>query len=62
MLEKPEGAIKNGQTRDTGNTGYTRHSTKTNKTNNKTQETQNMSNVEPPKTGGEPRCSRRIEI
>ena len=32
-LEKTEGAIKNGQSRDTGNIGYTRHRTKTNKTN-----------------------------
>ena len=27
-LEKTEGAIKNGQFRDTGNIGYTRHRTK----------------------------------
>jgi hypothetical protein len=26
-LEKTEGAIKNGQSRDTGNTGHTRHRT-----------------------------------
>jgi len=32
MLEKPEEAIKNGQSRDTGNIGYTRHRTKANKT------------------------------
>jgi hypothetical protein len=32
MLEKTEGAIENGQSRDTGNIGYTRHRTKTNKT------------------------------
>ena len=25
MLEKPEGAIKNGQSRETGNIGYIRH-------------------------------------
>jgi hypothetical protein len=29
-LEKPEGAIKNGQSRDTGNIGHTRQRTKTN--------------------------------
>ena len=29
-LENTEGAIKNGQSRDTGNTGYTRHRTKIN--------------------------------
>ena len=28
-LEKREGAIRNGQTRETGNTGYTRQKTKT---------------------------------
>jgi hypothetical protein len=27
-LEKPEGAIKNGQSKETGNIGYTRHRTK----------------------------------
>ena len=27
-LEKPEGAIKNGQSKETGNIGYTRHMTK----------------------------------
>ena len=31
MLEKIEGAIKNGQTRDTGDIGSTRHRKKTNK-------------------------------
>ena len=42
MLEKTEGAIKNGQSRDTGNTGWTRHRTKTNQTKNTTQKTNNM--------------------
>ena len=32
MLEKPEQAIKNGQSRKTGNIGYTRDKTMTNKT------------------------------
>ena len=31
MLEKNEGAIKNGQSRDTGSIGCTRHIMKTNK-------------------------------
>jgi hypothetical protein len=31
MLEKTEGAIKNGQSRDNGNIGYARHRTKTRK-------------------------------
>ena len=31
-LEKMEGAIKNGQSKETGNIGYTRRKTKTNKT------------------------------
>jgi hypothetical protein len=35
-LEKTEGAIKNGESRETGNSGYTRHKTKTNKTKNTT--------------------------
>jgi hypothetical protein len=30
--EKTEGAIKNGQSRETVNIGFTRHRTKTNKT------------------------------
>ena len=29
MLEKTEGAIKNGQSRETGKTGHIRHKTKT---------------------------------
>ena len=32
MLEKIEGATKNGQARETGNIGHTRHRTKVNKT------------------------------
>jgi hypothetical protein len=32
MLEKTEGQIKNGQSRNTVNIGYTKHQTKTNKT------------------------------
>jgi len=32
MLEKSEGQIKNGQSRDTGKIGYTRQRTKTNET------------------------------
>ena len=37
MLEKIEGAIKNGQARDTGNISHTRHRTKTKKAKNTTQ-------------------------
>jgi len=32
LSEKTEGAIKNGQSRETGNVGHTRHRTKTYKT------------------------------
>jgi hypothetical protein len=32
MFEKPEGSIKNGQSRHTGNIRHTRHRTKANKT------------------------------
>jgi hypothetical protein len=35
MLEKTEGEIRNGQSRDTGNIGHTRYRTKTNKTKQK---------------------------
>ena len=45
-----QGAIKNGQSRDTGNIRYTRHRTKTNKTKNTTQKTKNMSNTDPTKS------------
>jgi len=38
MLEKTEGSIKNGQSRDTDNIGHTRHRTKTNKTQKHNQE------------------------
>ena len=44
MLENTEGALKNGQSRETGNIGYTIHRTKTNKV--KTQH--NMCNVSCP--------------
>ena len=37
MLEKAEGPIKNGQSRETGNIRYTRRKTKANKTKNITQ-------------------------
>jgi hypothetical protein len=37
MLENTEGAIKNGQSRETDNIGYTKHKTKTNITKNTTQ-------------------------
>jgi len=37
MLEKTEGTIRKGQSRETGNSGYTRNKTKTNKTKNTTQ-------------------------
>jgi hypothetical protein len=47
-----QGAIKNGQSRDTGNIGYTRNGTKTkqNKKHNITQ-----------KNGSEPSCSRKVK-
>ena len=44
--KKTEGAIKNGQSRDTGNIGYTTHRMKTNKAKNTTQKTKNMSNTD----------------
>ena len=36
-VRETKGAMKNGQSRETGNIGYTRHKTKTNKTKNTTQ-------------------------
>ena len=50
MLEKPEGAIKNGQSRDIGNIVQARHRTKTNKRkHNTTQKTRKMNNTNPTK-------------
>jgi hypothetical protein len=46
MLEKTEGAIKNGQSRDTGSIGHTRHITKVNKKKKPTT-TQKTSNYTP---------------
>jgi hypothetical protein len=53
IQRKPKGAIKNGESRDTGNMGYTRHSMKTSKRKNTTQKTKKMSNTDPKKPGGE---------
>ena len=46
MLEKPEGAIKNWQSRETGNIVYTIHRKKTNTTKNTTQKTKKNSNMD----------------
>ena len=51
IQRKPKGAIKNGESRDTGNMGYTRHSMKTSKRKNTTQKTKKMSNTDPKKLG-----------
>ena len=61
-VRETEGAIKNGQSRDTGNTGHTSHRTKTDKTtkHNTTQKLRRWATRIPPKTEGEPKCSRRI--
>jgi hypothetical protein len=44
-LDKTEGAIKNGKSRETSNTGQTRHRAKTNKAENITPKTRKMSNT-----------------
>jgi hypothetical protein len=41
-LEKTEGPIKKGQSRDTSNIGQTRHMTMTNKTKKSQQNTENL--------------------
>ena len=61
-LEKTEGAIKNGQSRDIGNIGQTIHKTKTSKTKNTTQTITKMSYTDTNKTGGDPRCLRREAV
>jgi hypothetical protein len=50
IQRKPKGAIKNGESRDTGK-GYTRHSMKTSKRKNTTQKTKKMNNTDPKKLG-----------
>ena len=50
MLEKTEGTIKKGQSRDTGNIWHTKYRTKT----NITQKTKTMSNKDLTKTGADP--------
>jgi hypothetical protein len=47
MLEKAEGAFKNGQSRDTANIGNTRQN-KQSKTHNTTQNCKKMSNTQTP--------------
>ena len=50
--QKTEGAIKNGQFKDTGKIGHIRHTTKINKTKNKhntTQKAKKMCNTDPTK-------------
>ena len=60
MLEKTEGAVKNGQSRDNANIGYTKHRTKTNKAQkHNTESYKKMSNLDPTKSWGEPRVSMR---
>jgi len=55
-LEKTEGALKNGQSRDIGNIGRTRHRTKIKKIQNQNtetmQKTKMMSNTDLTKTRG----------
>ena len=45
MLEKTEGAINNGQSRDTGNIRHTGHETKTNKKHNTENKKMNNTNT-----------------
>ena len=46
LLEETEGAIKNGQSRETGNIRYTKHRTKTNKAKHTIQKTKKRSNTD----------------
>ena len=58
MLEKAEGTIQNGQSRDTGNSGHTRHKSKINKTQNHypSQKTKTINKTDPTKTEDDTRC------
>ena len=51
-LEKTEGVMKNGKSRDTVNIGYTGHRRKTNKTNNTTQKRKMLRNADTTKYRG----------
>jgi hypothetical protein len=59
---KPEGAIKNGKSRDTGNNGHTRHMTQTNKRKNRTQKTKQESNTDLTKIETNPCFFHILEI
>jgi hypothetical protein len=52
MLEKTEGAIKNGQSRETGNIGYTRYGTRTSKTKTQHRKPKKMNNMDPTENRG----------
>ena len=74
MSEKPEEAMKNGQSRETVNTGHIRHGQsretvntghikhrmKTNNNKNTTQKTKKMNNMDPTKNGGVSRHPRLV--
>ena len=52
MLKKTEGAMKDGQSRETGYIGYTRNKRKTNKAKNTTQKTRKMRYTDSTKNPG----------
>jgi hypothetical protein len=57
MLEKTEGAIKNGQSRDNGNIVYARHITKTRKAKTQHKKLKRCAIQTPPNTRMNP-CDR----
>ena len=54
--------FNNKQSTDTGNIGYTRHSSKTNKQMTQHRKLKRWTTRDPPKRGGEPRCSQRLGV
>ena len=50
VIEKTKGAIKNGQSRDTGNIVYKGHRTKTNKTNKRQRKPKGQLRMDNPET------------
>jgi hypothetical protein len=50
--EKPEGAIKNGQSRENDNIVHTRHTTRQTNQKHTTQKTNTMSNTDPKQKSG----------
>jgi len=61
-LKRTEGAITNGQSRDSGNIEHSRHRMKTNKTKHTTQKTEKRINTDHTNIESKHRCSLSVNI